>query len=420
MWLAMTAAEYLVVMDDEPDIAQFIADVAAELGFAVVTPSSAGAFKEQVRRLKPSLILLDLQMPEADGVELLRHLAEEGAKAGIVLVSGADRKVLDTARRLGENQGLNIAAVLQKPILLERLVSVLRAAQRQMPLIAAEEVSLALTERQLQLYYQPKIELANPAAERLVGVEALVRWQHPRLGLIMPDAFIPVAEANDLMIRLTDYVVDMALRRQKLWQTSGFDIPVAINLPAEFFDDRDLPDRLATLAREHAVQPERVTLEVTESSAMADVNQAMEVFTRLRLKGFLLSIDDFGTGYSSLSQLHRMPFSELKIDKEFVQDLSSNRDSQSIVRSVVALGKGLELKICAEGIEDLRAVEFLRNLGCDYGQGFFYSKALSNRDLIARLSTRRGRGDAAETRQELGGLRLVAGNGDSLRARGGL
>jgi EAL domain-containing protein (putative c-di-GMP-specific phosphodiesterase class I) len=366
------------------------------------------------------LILLDLQMPEADGVELLRHMAEEGAKAGIVLVSGADRKVLDTARRLGENQGLNIAAVLQKPILLERLVSVLRAAQRQMPLIAAEEVSLALTERQLQLYYQPKIELANPAAERLVGVEALVRWQHPRLGLIMPDAFIPVAEANDLMIRLTDYVVDMALRRQKLWQTSGFDIPVAINLPAEFFDDRDLPDRLATLAREHAVQPERVTLEVTESSAMADVNQAMEVFTRLRLKGFLLSIDDFGTGYSSLSQLHRMPFSELKIDKEFVQDLSSNRDSQSIVRSVVALGKGLELKICAEGIEDLRAVEFLRNLGCDYGQGFFYSKALSNRDLIARLSTRRGRGDAAETRLELGGLRLVAGNGDSLRARGGL
>jgi len=231
----------------------------------------------------------------------------------------------------------------------------------------------------------------------------------------MPDAFLPVAEAGGLMIRLTDYVVDMALRRMKLWQASGYDIPVAVNLPAEFFDDRDLPDRLASLAREHAIQPNRVTLEVTESSAMADVTQAMEVFTRLRLKGFELAIDDFGSGYSSLSQLHRMPFSELKIDKEFVQDLATSRDSQSIVRSLVWLARGLELKICAEGVEDLRTVEFLRNLGCERAQGYYFSKALPSQELIARLSARQ---EGSGARLEFGGLRVVARNDATQLARG--
>jgi len=386
----MNGAERLVVMDDTPEFAEFIRDVAENLDFEVYTPQTVAEFKDQVVSLDPVLIVLDLQMPEADGIELLRHLAQIGTRARVVLVSGSDRKVLQTARHLGERLGIEITAVLQKPVRLDDLTRTLQEGREGQAGLRLQELTAALEARQIALYYQPRIDLADAAVTRLVGVEALVRWQHPRYGLLLPDSFVPLAEASGLIFELTDYVVDATLRQMTSWRSSGVDLPVSVNLPAQFFDDRGLPDRLAALAEEHSVDPQKLTLEVTESSAMGDVERAMEVFTRLRLKGFPLAIDDFGTGYSSLVQLHRMPFSELKIDKLFVQDLATNLDSQSIVRAVVALGKGLDLKVCAEGIENPQALDLLRQLGCDYGQGFLFSEALPSHELLDRIRSTYG------------------------------
>jgi len=408
-------APWLIVMDDEPDICTFIKDVAESIGFEVAVPRSAAEFRTLCRQLDPALIMLDLQMPDTDGIELLRVLANDKVSATIVLASGADRKILETARRLGQSKGLAVTHILQKPIPVEALLPILREGLERQPRVTASEIARALKEQELQLYYQPKIDLTRKKNQVILGVEALARWEHPRHGLIMPADFIPIAERTDLIISLTDYVVDSALRRFKSWCASGYDIPVAINLPAQFFADSELPDRLHALAREHGVAPERVTLEVTESSAMADVTQAMEVFTRLRLKGFRLAIDDFGTGYSSLSQLHRMPFSELKIDKEFVQDLATNRDSFSIVKSVVTLSKGLELTVCAEGIEDAAALDLLRDLGCDCGQGYYFSKALRSNDLLALMGSRRGAFNPGPSERADANSRSGAGRQSTLR-----
>jgi EAL domain-containing protein (putative c-di-GMP-specific phosphodiesterase class I) len=372
----------VVIMDDEPEISEFVKDVAESIGCTAVTPRGPEEFKRTVRELRPAVIVLDLQMPEVDGIELLRYLAEERSRSSLVLMSGADRRVLDTASRLGRNQGLEIAAALQKPIRIDELIAVLERCCEHRQVVTPLEIARALKAREIELHFQPKIDLQSAVAGRLAGAEALARWQHPRHGLLLPDSFIPIAERGGQIEALTNYVVDAGMRRLKAWRATGLRIPLAVNLPAQFFSDRDLPDRLDALARRYGVDAAELTLEVTETSAMTDVEQAMEVFTRLRLKGFPLAIDDFGTGYSSLRQLHRMPFTEMKIDKEFVQQMASNRECLAIVRSVVGLGRSLELKLCAEGIEDAEALRLLRELGCDYGQGYYFSPAVPSQALV--------------------------------------
>jgi EAL domain-containing protein (putative c-di-GMP-specific phosphodiesterase class I) len=397
----MSSSVHLVVMDDEPEFADFVRYVAEEQGFRVVAPASAAEFKRQVAQLSPALIVLDLHMPEADGIELLRHMAQTGAAARVMLISGTDRKLLETARRLGERQGLDIVAVLQKPVMLDDLNQALGELRERRTGFSARDLTVALETRQIELYYQPRIDLA--AAGRMFGVEALARWEHPRHGLLLPQSFLPLAEASDLMPTFTDYVFDAALRRLKLWRLAGFDIPMSVNLPAHFFNDLDLPDRLAALARTHMVAPRKLTLEVKESSAMMDVERATEALTRFRHEGFALALDDFGTGSASLSHLRRMSFTELKIDGQIVRDLARSRHSQSIVKALVALGKGLGLKVCAEGIEDARALQLLRQLDCDFAQGFLFSAALPNRELLARI--RAEVGDASPTEEARAPLR---------------
>lgn len=231
---------------------------------------------------------------------------------------------------------------------------------------------------ELVLYYQPKFSLADGT---LAGSEALVRWRSAELGLISPAEFIPLAEQTSLIKPLTAWVLGEAVRQIAAWQRMGLSVRTAINLSARNLIDESLPEQVAAVLAGNRVSAEQVTLEVTESAVMANAEQALRVLARLRGLGINLSIDDFGTGYGSLTYLRTVPASEIKIDRSFVLDLESNESNAAIVRSVIQLAHGLGLKVLAEGVETVAALERLRQMKCDLVQGYLFSRPLPAADF---------------------------------------
>jgi diguanylate cyclase (GGDEF)-like protein len=252
-------------------------------------------------------------------------------------------------------------------------------------LALASDLRSAVERDEIVVHYQLK---ADVKSRRLAGVEALVRWQHPSFGLVPPDEFVPIAEHTGLIRLLTDHVLEAALRQCRSWQRLGFPLNVAVNLSVRNLMDRDLPDRIGALLSEVGLSAGMLTLEITEGTIMADPARTLEVLNRLAAMGITLAIDDFGTGYSSLSYLKRLPVHEVKIDKSFVQHMTSDEDDLVIVRSVVDLARNLRLGVVAEGVEDAPTWACLADLGCDSIQGFYLSKPLEAGLLTHRLLTR--------------------------------
>ncbi len=382
----MDSKDQLLVLDDDPRVAHTIAVVARREGFEVRTTDKTDEFFAQVAQWKPSHLALDLVMPGMDGVEVMRLLAEQTCCARILLTSGMGAKVLESAQRSGDERGLHITGILPKPFRAHDLRTLLRDArphQRLAGARSARPAELSITEsdllraferREFFLHYQPKVALETGQA---VGVEALVRWKHPSGALVAPDHFIPLLEQTGQIQMLTDYVVDEALQWFfDLGALRSEALKLSINLSARNLVDLKLADRLRNQCVLHGVAPSAVILELTESSAMADPAEALDILTRLRIKGFALGIDDFGTGHSSMVQLARLPFSELKIDKSFVLSMLESRESRKIVASTIQLGCSLGMTVVAEGIENAETAEMLRKLGCTLGQGYYFGRPM--------------------------------------------
>lgn len=373
----------LLVIDDEPDIGKFIGMVAEELDLEVVVTSNSDEFWNAYRVFDPSIIVLDLLMPEVDGVELLRMLAKCRCQAHIMVASGADTKVLATARLLGVDHGLNMLGTLRKPVRLQNLRTMLRKVFKEEQTISEDDLRQAIEDDQLIVHYQPKADLGSTRLWHITACEALVRWEHPRYGTLMPGEFIPLAESSGIILPLTNCVLRKVMEQLRLWNEDGLVLSVSVNIAPQLLSDLALPDQISGLVKEFDTDPSRLILEITESGAMTDTALTMDILTRFRLKGFGLSIDDFGTGYSSLVQLHRMPFNEMKIDRSFVGEIGVNGEAEKIVRSIVDLGHNLGLSLCAEGIETQEALRFLRSLGCETAQGYLISKPVPPADLAA-------------------------------------
>lgn len=377
----------LLVIDDEPAFGNIVKRVAQGCGFEVVVTENPSAFINAARLWQPTVIMLDLKMPGSDGIQLLRALAADKCPAQIVLSSGADAKVLDSAMQLGRERGLNMGQVLQKPIRADSLRERLYGLKRLPKLQLSADLARAVAEGELFLEFQPKLDCRS---SRITGVEALVRWRHPTHGIVPPDQFIGLAEEMGLVGRLTDWVVSAAAAQAARWRAEQLALDVAVNISARDLEDLEFPDRLEQLCVDARLDPALMTLELTETSAMRQAVQMMDVLTRLRLKGFKLSIDDFGTGYSSLVQLQKMPFSEIKIDKSFVTRLASNHGCEVIVEIVIDLARKLGLSSVAEGVEDQIALDRLIEMGCDAAQGHHISRPVPA-DHVAELARTRGR-----------------------------
>ena len=379
----------LLVIDDEPGICEFITEVAEGVGFEAKATTTPDDFRTVYRTFSPTAIILDLVMPETDGVELLRFLADDHCRAQVLVASGVDPKVLATAKRLGDAHGLRMSGVLEKPIMVPDLEALLRKASQAQKSITEQGLRQAIDNRELVIHYQPKLELGGDAPQAIKSVEALVRWQHPHHGLVMPNDFIPLAEETGLISPLTDYVMQAAAEQMAKWEHDGIVLSVAINIAPQLLSHLELPDRFAALMVEHGLPPSRLILEITESAAMADTTRTMDILTRFRLKEMGLSIDDFGTGYSSLLELYRLPFNELKIDKSLVMEVHMNEEAKLIVRSIVDLAHNLGLRVCAEGTETIEAMDFVRSIGCELTQGYYVSKPLPPEALAAFLGSRK-------------------------------
>ena len=364
-------ANRLLIVDDEPAIGAFIGRIAANAGYEILAVSTADKFLDHVRAWRPTHIMLDLQMPVADGLALLSHLAADGCKATIILISGADRSVVQAAQKVGLQRGLKVSHALTKPFRAGELVAMLDQVKQEESWLSVAALSKAMADGQFHLAYQPQIDLHSGA---FTGVEALLRWQHPARGAIAPIEFIPVAESSPFIDRLTHWVSSTACEQARAWEAVGLALEVALNVSARNLHEARLADLLESHCAAAGIGPGRVILELTETAAMQDAVQVMDVLTRLRLKGFKLAIDDFGTGYSSLVQLHRLPFNEIKIDRAFVADCARSGESRSIVRMIIDLAHALGMTTVAEGVEDMAALELLRALGCDAAQGYFIAR----------------------------------------------
>ncbi|WP_339427470.1 MULTISPECIES: putative bifunctional diguanylate cyclase/phosphodiesterase [unclassified Pseudomonas] len=241
----------------------------------------------------------------------------------------------------------------------------------------------ALSRNQFYLVYQPQISYRD---HRVVGVEALLRWQHPEHGLVPPDLFIPLAEQNGTIIPIGEWVLDQACRQLREWHDLGFtDLRMAVNLSTVQLHHTELPRVVNNLMQIYRLPPRSLELEVTETGLMEDISTAAQHLLSLRRSGALIAIDDFGTGYSSLSYLKSLPLDKIKIDKSFVQDLLDDDDDATIVRAIIQLGKSLGMQVIAEGVETAEQEAYIISEGCHEGQGYHYSKPLQARELAAFL-----------------------------------
>ena len=245
----------------------------------------------------------------------------------------------------------------------------------------------AVEHRELLLHFQPQLDLRTG---HIFGAEALVRWQHPKLGMVSPARFIPLAEQTGLIVPIGEWVLRAACAQNKAWQDAGLPpIAVAVNISARQFREKSLLKSVAAILEETGLEPRFLELEVTESAIMHDAEGVIAILQQLKAMGVMLSIDDFGTGYSSLSYLKRFPVDRLKIDQSFIRDLALGADSAAIVQAVITLGHSLNLKVIAEGVETAAQLQFLRQRECDEKQGYFFSRPLPAEEFRKLLEERR-------------------------------
>jgi EAL domain-containing protein (putative c-di-GMP-specific phosphodiesterase class I) len=242
---------------------------------------------------------------------------------------------------------------------------------------------LALDRRELFLMYQPQMDMAT---ERIIGLEALIRWQHPELGLVPPDKFIRIAENCGLILPIGEWVLRSACSQARKWQDEGLlPLPVAVNVSAVQFRQEGFEELIGKVLRETGLAPQFLELELTESLLLSNADVIFSVLQKLKIMGLKLAIDDFGTGFSSLSYLRQFPVSKLKIDRSFVRDVAVNSDDAAITTAIISMAKGLNLKVIAEGVETEAQMSFLRAQHCDAIQGYYFSQPLTVDDVTDKL-----------------------------------
>ncbi|MFT5658053.1 MAG: EAL domain-containing protein (putative c-di-GMP-specific phosphodiesterase class I) [Gammaproteobacteria bacterium] len=374
----------LLVVDDEIDFAKYVGEVAEDLGFEVLLTDNPMEFSALYSGTI-DVVVLDLFMPGADGIELLRFLADNKSQASVVFISGKDSSVLYSAQQLATEQGVSVLGTLQKPFRAQELEVILNRYAKSSPQVAAnndfisvDTLAQAIKDKVLFLVYQPQVSIND---REVIGVEALVRWKHPVKGMIPPNYFIPMAEENDMIGAITSITSKAAIRQQGIWKSQGKSLRMSINMSPKVFDDLDLPEKIEACASALGADISKLMIEVTETALTSNLARYMDVLSRLRMKGFGLSIDDFGTGYSSLQQLIRVPFSELKIDQAFIRKLTTDKECYTISKISIMLAHELGMSVVAEGIETEDEWNILKKLGCDEGQGYWIGRPMPPEEL---------------------------------------
>jgi EAL domain-containing protein (putative c-di-GMP-specific phosphodiesterase class I)/CheY-like chemotaxis protein len=392
----ITAKQRVLVIDDEIEMGELICATAEAMGFECTLTTDSKMF---IKMLSPdtTIVLLDLILPEMDGVELLRMLGKQKCKAGIVLISAVGKRTIESATQLAQVHGLHIMGHLQKPFQLADLKEVLQRlpgpdappAVRQVPQLTIErwELESAIEHDEFIVYYQPQIDIPTGCVS---GVEALTRWRHPERGLIFPDSFIGPMEKLGLIDKLGWIVANLGMSEvSRFVNCDGSAFTLSLNASVNSLCDLSFPDILASIAEKHGVSLGNVTIEIIETGLIKKLSRTLDILTRLRIKQVKLSIDDFGTGYAMMQQFKNIPATELKIDKSFIQEMISNDRNRIMVRKTIEMGHELGMRVVAEGVETQEQLELLHSMGCDTAQGYLFSRPLPTGEMVSWLKSYR-------------------------------
>ncbi len=376
----MTSKGVIQICHSEESLVAETAFWANSAGYELVSANGREALREGAA--KATATILELTGTSDDEVDIIEALTK-ASRARVMAITRLDAKTVASVRRLFQAKSVDVILLSRADFNTRQLAELIKTPDGQR-LLDREGLAQAIAGGHIVVHYQPKVPFR--AGETSFGVEALCRIKHPELGMIYPDNFIPLAEAHDLIADLTDAVTVRAFRDLRSWDEAGRTLRMAINVSPRLMGSMSWFEQFERRCQEYGVDPRRITLEVTESSSQGGKVLALEILSRLRLKGFLLSIDDFGTGFSSLETLYKLPFGELKIDKGFVFDLLKSSEARTLVESTVSLARKLGLKIVAEGVETDELFQELRNLQCDDAQGYFISKPIAADAIVPFFS----------------------------------
>jgi len=373
----------LLLIALRPRTIKCVRSVAEHLGFAFSAVEDLDHFRTHLTVGDPGLIVLDLNIPASFGVAAIRQMQSRNTPASLVLISGLSDPFLKSTERMIVDSGLRLQTVLRSPldtITLERELS--RAHQELM--FNAGDLAQALAKDQIRVHYQPVMELHSRNGWRVDSFEALARWQHPVLGLIQPGYFIPLAENSGFGLDLSRHIVDLALAEFAPVLGRRAAISLSFNMSPQLFHTDAWVNELVHLARKHDVNPARITLELSEYG-LSDPDVVDNAVGALREQGFRFSIDDFGVGDSSLVRYSRMQFSELKIHGSLIREVNESDEARIILELMIDLSRRLDIRVCAEGVENRSNVEMLRDMGCNRAQGFYFGEPLPLERIGMRL-----------------------------------
>lgn len=386
----------VLVVDDSQVQREHLAELMRCLEFGTVLEARDGL--EALRVLDAqrggtvSLVVTDLDMPGMDGIEFIGRLAGHQGVAQLIAISGRDPRLLETVESLAQSTPApQLLGTLAKPVTREALAGVLQAAARGprapvMTPLSLGEIGAGLAAGEFEPFMQPQVGVKTGAVR---GVEALARWHHPERGLLTPASFLPQLEGTPLMAELTQTIVTQSLRWLAEWQQVMPTLRLSLNLSADELARPDAVERLQALVQQHGVPPRSLVWEVTETLRLGGT--ALANVARLRLKGFGLAMDDYGVGYSSLHNLSRSPFTELKVDRCFVDGATSRPHRRAILASSLKMGRQLGITTVAEGVQTPADWQLLGLLGCDLAQGWLLAAPMPATSLLGWMRSERAR-----------------------------
>jgi EAL domain-containing protein (putative c-di-GMP-specific phosphodiesterase class I) len=372
----------LLIIGDDDSASRSLNEAADSFGLLIRWGSSSAALEAAVLGFSPDAVILDPAACDGEAPQALAAVARAGA--ALLLLGDPDDRGVRAAREQAEAHGVGVAGILSKPLLPEGLQAALRAMSGEL-VFSAADVAGAVMRGEIAAWYQLQL-LRSGAGWRAEGAEALARWQHPEHGTVLPDAFVPVAEAEGQIAAITDCVLQRSVEQLGVWHRAGLLLRVGVNLSPSLVTDPDFPERLARLVMEYDVPARCLVLEISEPGLAQAPPGFLAMLARLRIHGFGLALEHFGSGNSSLADLYRTPFSELKIDRRLVGQMDEDEDARRLVRGIIALAHELGLGTTAEAVETGESLEFLHAAGCDRVQGYAISKPLPAPEFQAAVA----------------------------------